>query len=214
MEKAEIIKLWKEKKIEQVVMDFYCGGDSMGDTTFRIIFDNGEEEDEYSVDETLSPIIKYFNDEVYNEVEFYEASDGYYMGEAGQVYIELDDDDKFIYSKSAEMEFNESFTSTIKIDLTDEEVAFLSDKVSNINGGYDENVNINYKKDFILTDKLKELVENLTTKIEDITKNFVPEDDDLGELQEWYNFETEDDFLVGNNLIISITNQHTIYRSE
>ena len=110
----EIIQLWKELQITHIDFEFSCGGDSMNDTTLNI--HKGDEIIENDV------ISTYFENEVYNEVRFYEASDGHYMGEMGNVIIHLNDEDEgFTYNKQAQSEFNETMTTDLEIELTDEE---------------------------------------------------------------------------------------------
>jgi len=72
------IKLWKENNIERCVMEFSCGGDSMNETDFTLYDKSGEEV-------ICDELTDYFEDIVYKEVDFYEVSDGHYMGEFGQV---------------------------------------------------------------------------------------------------------------------------------
>ena len=148
----EAVKLWKELGITECEMEFSCGGDSMNDYTFT--FFKGSEKIESPELDT------FFEDEVYKHVEFYVNSDGHYMGESGKVHIELDEEDDellfqnhpFTYSKSAQSEFSERFTSVGEMKLTKKELEFLQKNVSNINGG-DGDFNMNFKRDFILTDE-------------------------------------------------------------
>ena len=165
MSTEEIIKIWEEHKIIQARFEFYCGGDSMGDTMFHFDTDT----DEKLPSEVVSQLEAYFDDEVYRNVEFYEASDGHYMGESGNVYIELNqEEDGFYYMKSSESEWNESVDNDIIIKLSDEETKFIKDNVSNINGGYDDRTNFNYSRDFIMTDEQEDMFEALKKKIDNL----------------------------------------------
>ena len=214
MSKETIIKIWKDHKVTEARFEFYCGGDSMGDTIFHFETENNEELSSSVYDE----LVGYFDDEVYRNVEFYEASDGHYMGEMGNVYIELnDDEDDFNYNKCSESEWSESVDNDIIIKLSDEETKFIRENVSNINGGYDEKANFNYSRDFIMTDKVEELVKNLTERIDEITSNYVPNDYE-GELQDWFQYSTDfddKDFINDEgDLVIPMSNNVTIYREE
>jgi hypothetical protein len=214
MSTEEIIKIWEEHEIIQVRFEFYCGGDSMGDTMFHFDTDS----DEKLPSKVVSELEAYFDDEVYRNVEFYEASDGHYMGECGNVYIELNEkEDGFYYTKSSESEWNESVDNDIVIKLSDEETKFIRDNVSNINGGYDDRTNFNYSRDFIITDKLEELINNLTERIDNTMESYVPEDYD-GELQDWYTYSTDfdnKDFINSDgDLVIPISNNVTIFRED
>ena len=205
----EIIQLWKELQITHIDFEFSCGGDSMNDTTLNI--HKGDE----IIENTI--ISTYFENEVYNEVRFYEASDGHYMGEMGNVIIQLNDEDEgFTYNKQAQSEFNETMTTDLEIELTDEEIAFVKEFVSNINGGSDENTNFNYKKDFIINDKREELIESIGDKVGDVCDNFTPEFEGDGELQDWYSFTTSEHTdseitIEDNKIIVTITNQYSDY---
>jgi hypothetical protein len=210
MEKQEtIIQLWKELQITHINFNFSCGGDSMNDTTLNIY--KGEEIIE---NDTIST---YFDNEVYNAVEFYVNSDGHYMGESGNVLIELEDDE-FTYSKSAEEEWCERVTNEVEIELTDEEVKFVEEFVSNINGREGEGININYKKDFIINEKREELIESIENKISDFCDNYVPEEFG-GELNDWYSYNTNEDtdselVIKDNNIIVDISNEYYDYRES
>lgn len=202
----EIIKIWKEKNADRVEFQFSCGGDSMNDTDLYIYDKN----DNIVVN---SELYSYFEDEVYREVNFYEASDGHYMGESGTVYIELDGD-IFSYSKSSESEWCESHPSTIEIELTEEERDLILNHVESINGGSDEDCNINFKNDFVITDIIKKLLESIEEKVNDTTAEFKPDDLDE-EVTDWYRFESGDDIINSSgNLEIEINNEYYTYIEE
>ena len=212
----EIIKIWKDHKVTQAMFEFYCGGDSMGETMFHFETENNEELPSKVYDE----LVGYFDDEVYRNVEFYEASDGHYMGEMGNVYIELnDDEDDFNYNKCSESEWNESFVSVINIPLTSDEREFVEKNVSSIVGGFDDSPMINYSRDLIITDKSEKLIEELLQKVDKETQEFVPDfEDELGggELQEWYTYNTSDNDIINSEgeLSIQIDNNVCVYREE
>lgn len=207
-DKKEIIKLWNELNIDHINFNFSCGGDSMGDTDIEIFDKDGE-------------IIKnsdlhdYFDSDIYNRVDFYVNSDGHYIGESGYVEITLVDDEEgyFSYCKIAESEFSENFTGIGVVTLTDEERSFIAEYVDNINGG-DNDFNINYKKDFILTDELEKLVEELKEKICDFASDFYPEEAQ-GEPNDWVTYTTNedgDDLVIDDNgLNLHITREYIVY---
>jgi hypothetical protein len=213
MEKDEkkIIQLWKELQITHIDFEFTCGGDSMNDTTLNI--HKGEEIIE---NDTIST---YFDNEVYNAVEFYVNSDGHYQGESGNVLIELDDDEEtFNYMKSAQAEYCERVTNNVEVELTDEEIEFVKEFVRDINGGEGEGSNLNYKKDFIINEKRKELIDSIGEKVADICGGFTPEIEGGGDLSDWYSFTTNEDDITdseikieGNKLIVSVTNEYYDY---
>lgn len=199
----EIIKIWNDNKVTYCEMEFSCGGDSMNDWSFTF----------YTDDDTIvnDDLYCYFDDEVFKRVDFYINSDGHYLGEHGIVHIEMNNEgDEFEYSKNAQSEWSETISSEILIKLTDEQAEFIRLNVADFNGGFDEGVNVNYKRDFIMTDKLEKLEKELLDLIENTTTHFTPNTED--ELQEYFRFETEDDLVNENNeLVITIHNEVYIY---
>jgi hypothetical protein len=185
VETNEIIELWKKLDIQRCEMEFSCGGDSMNETDFTF-YDS--QDNQVDADELES----YFEGEVYNQVEFYEVSDGHYMGEFGQVVITLEDDDDepfFQYDKQSQSEWEEREIEVMKYDLTDSEVKFLTEKVDSIVGGEDGQA-INYKTDCVLSDEEEELSEKLLQDIADAANEYDFQDAD-GEPQDWFTFSTD-----------------------
>jgi hypothetical protein len=203
----EIIKLWKELNVEKVNFNFSCGGDSMNDTDIEIIDTNGN----FIENAELSD---YFDRETYNHVDFYVNSDGHYIGESGVVEITLNEEgDDFYYTKNAQSEWSERFTETTTITLTDKESSFISEYVSNINGGSDGGV-INYKKDFILTDEEETIATDLLDKLTEFARDFEPENVE-GDMEDWFTFTTNEEgeelTLVDNELTITIEQSYITY---
>ena len=212
MESVEkIIQLWNELEITHIDFEFTCGGDSMNDTTLNI--HKGEEIIENDV------IATYFDHEVYNRVEFYVNSDGHYMGESGNVLIELNDEgDEFNYMKSAQSEWCERITTDVEVELTDEEIEFVKEFVRDINGGDNENPNFNYKMDFIINQKRKELIDSIGKKVSGVCDDFTPELEGEGEINDWYSYTTNEDDITdsevvikGNKIIVKVSNEYYVY---
>ena len=206
----EIIKIWKELKIERCEMTFDCGGDSMGSTDYELFNDEGD----LVTDKRIDEIIEFIDSDVYNNVEFYVNSDGHYIGEAGMVMIGVDNDNDvefFSYSKSSESCYSEMFDSVTELGLEQAEVDFINEYVLNINGNQDE-TNINYKKDFILTEEIEKVLKKLKSKINDFTLNYSPIED--VDMQEWFSFESECEIDNDNNLKIEMSNEYYHYTSE
>jgi len=206
MEK-EIVNLWKELNIDHVNFNFSCGGDSMNETDIEIFDKEGELVENQE-------LVNYFDRVVYNRVDFYVNSDGHYMGESGTVEITLnEDEDDFYYSKNAQSEWSEHFTGQAIVTLTDEETAFVSEFVDNINGGGD-GFTINYKKDFIVTDSQEKLVAELEEKINKVAYDFEPENAQ-GEASDWITYTTNEDneelTLEGNELTLSLSREYYVY---
>lgn len=180
---SDVIQSWKDLNIERCEMEFSCGGDSMNDYTF-IFYDKENEKVETELE-------SYFEDNVFYNVEFYEVSDGHYIGESGVVHITLnDEEDGFDYSKSAYSEWSENHTETTLVLLTPEEIEFVNGKVLNLVGNQDSNA-INYKADCILNDQEEELSENLLNKLSSHAEDYIFEDVD-GEEEDWWSFETNE----------------------
>ena len=207
MTKEEAIALWKEQGIERVEMEFYCGGDEMGDYSFTY-FNTDEEVVECKELDT------FFDEEVFNRIEFYVNSDGHYMGESGNVHITLDDAEiDFDYVKSSESEWNESLSNTLSVTLNDEQINYVKEFISSINGGSDEFTQFNYSKDFIMTDEHERIEKEIGTIIDDVTSEYEP--DTENEVGEWFNYENQVPmFDTDNTLLIEINNESTIYRLE
>jgi hypothetical protein len=170
MQTNELIKLWKELNIRECIMEFNCGGDSMGEVSY-VLYDNNNQ----MVDNP--ELTDHFESEVYKQVEFYEVSDGNYMGEYGQVIITLEEDDEdenggyFSYDKQATAEWEDTFSSEVKVELTEQELDVIK-KIENINyTSWDATPNVNYKEDCVITDEeeviLDKLLEKFKTEAED-----------------------------------------------
>ena len=220
------IKLWKELGITSCTMEFSCGGDSMNDYNFTFYKKNDKKGKNQPavVEVECEELRDYFDREVFNQVDFYEASDGHYIGESGSVEITLDEDSddedehEFTYTKNAQSEWSERHTEVIQIDLTTEMVNFINENISNINGG-DGDISVNYKRDFILTDKDEELVNDLERKILDEAEEFEPNNAE-GELEDYYTFTTKDGDnltnikIVGKKLSLIVSKSMLVYRDS
>lgn len=215
---TEMIKLWQDNNVEKCVMNFSCGGDSMNDTEFNLYDKN----DEVVNCEELK---NFFEDEVYREVEFYEASDGHYQGEYGTVTITLEDDGDgelyFSYDKEAMSEWSEQFTQYTDVVLSDVEAEFVRTKVLSILGGDGEEPIVNYKEDCILTDEEENIGERLG-KLFDTTAHeyeFVDIDVDESEYNS-YSFTTSDEgnndeiTMIGNTLKLRVNKTFTVFKPE
>ena len=218
MTKQEAIKEWKELGIVRAEFDFSCGGDSMNDTTLNFY----NEKDKVVQSSNLED---YFDNEIYKQVNFYEASDGHYQGEAGVVTIELDEESDdveehdFTYSKDSQAEYNEQFTETTYAKLTDEQAEFVKKNVSNMNGGED-GWTINYSRDFIMTDNDEKIVDELETLITDVADEYEFENAQ-GEVTDWWNFSTtienesnEGLQIDGTELKIQVSRTFVVYQDS
>ena len=209
MEKEQAIALWNDKGIVRAEMEFYCGGDEMGDYSF--VYFNADDE----VVE-CKELDDFFDRAVFDRVDFYVNSDGHYMGESGTVHIELEDVEEygeeidFTYSKSAQSEWQETITNTLTIHLTDEQIAYLKEYVSSFNGGVDEFTNFNYSKDFIMTDEHERIEKEIANILDNTTSGYTPQTDN--EVNDWYNYQNEEPmFNEHNELLVEMNNEVYVY---
>lgn len=188
----DIIKLWKELKVNYVNFEFTCGGDSMNDTSIQIYDNDGNEIQ-------CTEISDYIDNEVYHKVEFYVNSDGHYQGESGNVEIRLSDDGENLeYSKCSQGEYSERVDTVCDVELDEKTIQFIKDKVLNINGDMD-NMTLNYKTDCILTDEEEKIVDELEENLLNVLRSHEPQEKYDGELGEWFTFTTNEE---GNEIII------------
>ncbi len=211
MQTNEAIALWKELGITTADMEFSCGGDSMND--YHFTFYNSENKEVQS-----GELESFFDDDVFKRVEFYVNSDGHYIGESGNVSIELNEDEEnpdFVYYKNAQAEWSESFTDEVAVELTEKEVEFVRSKVLNLVGSQDGDA-INYKGDCILNNEEEQISDTISQKISDVVMNHEFENAE-GEVEEWFQYNTDEvdsDVLpkiVGNTLFVSLTRQFLVY---
>lgn len=224
------IQLWKELGIVRGEFEFQCGGDQMNDTSITFFNDKGEE----VVSEELAD---YFDNSIYNEVEFYVNSDGHYQGESGFVYIEFEEDEeeyeggRFTYDKQSESEWNESFDEVGYCELTEDETNFVKKYIHSIVGGGDGDA-VNYKGDCILNDDEEALLESITQKICDFATEYQIKDAE-GEENEWFTYTTDLEdansrididgyeydesnptLVVDNTIAVYINKSFTIYKAD
>jgi hypothetical protein len=170
-EQEKIIQLWKENGVANIDYEFDCGGDNMGETTLNILDKEGELIE-------CKEIEDYFENKIYDNVEFYVNSDGHYMGERGNVYVYLEENEGepyFDYSKSSMEEYNEREDFDVMIELSDEEIEYVGLYVNNINTGWGDDMNFNYKTDFIKTDRHEELEKSIDEKLTQFYDDYEPE---------------------------------------
>ena len=211
MQTNEAIALWNELGITTANMEFSCGGDSMND--YHFTFYNSENQEVQS-----GELESFFDDMVFKRVDFYVNSDGHYIGESGNVSIELNEDEEepdFVYYKNAQAEWSESFTNEVGVELTEKEVEFVRSKVLNLVGSQDGDA-INYKGDCILNNEEEQISDTISQKISDVVMNHEFENAE-GEEEEWFQYNTDEvdsDVLpkiVGNTLFVSLTKQFLVY---
>jgi hypothetical protein len=171
-EEEKIIQLWKENGVANINYEFDCGGDSMNETILNILDKEGGLIE-------CKEIEDYFENKIYDNVEFYVNSDGHYMGERGNVYVYLEEEDEeepyFSYSKSSMEEYNEREDFDVMIELSDEEIEYISLYVNNINTSWGDDVNFNYGTDFIKTDRHEELEKSIGEKLTKFYNEYEPE---------------------------------------
>jgi len=211
-EKEKIIQLWKEKEVASINFEFDCGGDNMGETTLNILDSKG-----MAIE--CKEIEDYFDTKIYDNVEFYVNSDGHYMGERGSVNVYLEEEDEeepyFSYSKSSMEEYNEREQFDEMIELSEEEINYISLYVNNINVGWGNDMNFNYGTDFIKTDRHEELEKSIDEKLTKFYDDYEPEL--LGENSETdMSLNTNEDENVitieGNKLKVTLYYESYVYK--
>lgn len=154
----EMIRIWKECGVREAEFHFDCGGDSMNETHWVFLDSKGE----ISCVEIESQL----ENEVYNRIQFYETSDGHYLGEAGTVNVKLNDEENdFDMYKSSTEQWSETLSVNEEIDISEELGRLLHKKVASIvsldgwgmRRGLGETER-NYKDDCIISDREEELI--------------------------------------------------------
>jgi len=202
----EVIKAWKEAGIDKAVMNFSCGGDSMNDWNYEYCDKDGNEIVNFELEKELE-------DETFNRVDFYVNSDGHYMGESGTVEIMLnEEEDDFEFLKCAESEWNEHIDTEVILDLTEEQFNFVKNYVETIQGTYDDSEpDVDYSKNFILTEELAELQKSIFQIVMDEAESVEPYVD--GELQEYYSYSLQYD-QEKEKAVLTVTNEYYSYTSS
>lgn len=158
----EIIRIWKECGVHEAEFHFDCGGDSMNETSWVFLDSKGETIDSSS----LSVVESQLESDVYDNIQFYEASDGHYLGESGTVNVTLNDEgDGFDMYKSSTEQWSETLSVDQEIDISEELGRLLHKKIDSIvsvdgwgiRSGFGETER-NYKEDCIITDREEELI--------------------------------------------------------
>jgi hypothetical protein len=158
----EIIRIWKECGVHEAKFHFACGGDSVNETSWVFLDSKGETIDSSS----LSVVESQLESDVYDNIQFYEASDGHYLGESGTVNVTLNDEgDGFDMYKSSIEQWSETISVDQEIDISEELGRLLHKKIDSIvsvdgwgiRSGFGETER-NYKEDCIITDREEELI--------------------------------------------------------
>lgn len=210
------IKLFTKLKVSKANFIFSCGGDSMNDTSWEIYGQDDNIIDTKEVGE-LRDILDSL---VYEKVEFYEVSDGHYIGEDGVVTITVAKATKkyLNYEKTSKAEWEEEYGGTLHTKLTQEEATFWNNKIRGIAGESDEghtDIRLSYKSDTILPPSEIELQNSILDKIkeelEDDGSNIVWDTDD-GEYLRCF-IDDNERFTLNqlNELLIPIRGMFRVY---
>jgi hypothetical protein len=204
--------LWNELGVNEVRIPFSCGGDSMGDLYVEL-YDKDDKEITKPANK-VAELKSYFESSVYDNVDFYEVSDGHYMGESGTVSVSMDEESgEFEYYKDSEEEWEETYSDTMKFPLNEKELEVI-EKVSSINGGgWDGEKNINYKQDCIITDEEEALLDSLLTRIYDEAESFEIEDSE-GEYQDESTQWESDMSLEDDQLLVEVSQRFYVFKSS
>lgn len=157
----ELIEKWKQFNIDRAEFQFSCGGDSMGDTELYF-YDKDNKEVKVDFHQEIE-------NDIYNNVTFYDTSDGHYQGEAGTVTVTLVEEEGeepcFQFDKDAQSEYSESYTDRIQIEFSKEQYDYLEKHVEDIKDNYSiDAIVFLYKIDFFVSPE-KELIEKSIMEI-------------------------------------------------
>ena len=219
---TEAVSEWKKLGIDNANMEFSCGGDSMSDYSFTFYTKNksavtGRPE---NIEVESEELVVFFDRQIFDDVEFYVNSDGHYIGESGNVVINLnDDEDGFVYDKQSQSEWSESYEETIHIKLSKEEVEFVKNKILNINGGTDGDATFNYKIDCVITDEEEELIEVLGKRLENECETYEFQDVE-GEEEDWFTWSTNQEvddviqFTEEDEMLVMVRRNFIQYKQD
>ena len=154
---SELVDIFKEHNLDKIIFTFDCGGDSMNDTSCDCIKDGKSYDNEklYLGD---------FEDYIYQNVEFYESSDGEYLGEFGTVEITLEGDELFL-SKTSTSRISEEYKE--RITLKEKKYSYIFEYVECISYRYGD-IEIDYKKDFVVPENFDQDIEKLIKHIDNL----------------------------------------------
>lgn len=164
-----IEQIWTEMGVDHAVFEFSCGGDSMNETELYFYDKGGERLDLGRDPDNLRGAV---DDEVYDNVTFYECSDGHYLGERGSVYISMGDDGVLEYTKSATSEFSEWITEKVDFRVNEDVRGRILRVVEDISGDNYKNWDINYKEDCILDDADIDAINFFVKSIQEADVNY------------------------------------------
>jgi len=200
----KLIEEWKEKGVDRAEFEFSCGGDSMNDTS--LVFFDKESKEVIMSNESRETL----DNDIYQEVEFYENSDGHYQGESGTVLVEFDvEENQFAYSKSATQEWSESFTDIITIEITPELHKFCKEYVLEITGEGNY-LDIIYAKDFYINSEKSKMLEDIQEIINKAIDDHEPEDTSAGELEDYVSM-SEFNTIDNNKIKFNYDYRKTVY---
>lgn len=201
-----LIKEWLDKKVDRAEFEFSCGGDSMNETSL-LVFDKKGNEIDFKFKEELI-------DDIYENVEFYENSDGHYQGEFGKVLIKFEEvEEIFTFTKETTSEYSESFSNEIIIEETPIEIIEFCKKFIEGIEGEMGHVTIDYKKDFYISEEKNNIILELYKIIEDAMFEHEPEDNTKGEIEDYI---TMSGFKINDNNKIQFDYEYrkTVYTTE
>lgn len=206
MNKEKLIQIWKDNGIDKAEFKFSCGGDSMND--YSLLFYD-EKHKELTVPDEFK---EKFIDLIFNNVAFYEVSDGHYLGEYGTVHIYYDEElEDFDFTKSSVSEFSEKIERHLSTELTEEESNYYSSYIKDINlsdsGNYES---IHYKKDFIKTDKHKEIEKDIINKVVEEAERLETSIRENDNYEEYFDVT---DFTIDGNILEFLVS-YSVIRTE
>jgi hypothetical protein len=166
--KTKAIEAWVNLGIVKAIIPFNCGGDEMDNfETFKYYDKNGNEAEDELLNEFFTEEL-----EVNERVEFYECSNGHYIGENGNVEVNYNPiKNDFFYIKKSSSIWCESTSKVIQVKLNKKELELVKSKIKSMSGIYD-NEEILYKDSTTINQEEKKIIKNLYKRLRERAENF------------------------------------------
>ncbi len=215
-EEAAIISLFESNTVDLIQVDFQAGGDSVNLVEVEGMYCNSKE-----VVLNTSDFADTIIELVYDNVSFYETSDGHYMGESGIIAITYEAG-KLTYEKEAQYEYSEHYSKECELEISKKEALFYNSYIENIYA-YEvnslvekEDFKVQFKNNFFLNTENVKLLDSILTKIKKEVKKTAEEIEEICKenysCDEFYSI--DDMMLVDNKIHIDINYYLTEYRDE
>jgi hypothetical protein len=156
-----ILEQWKELDIESITFEYDAGGDSISSNSWQVLNSKGEP---IEISEELESCIE---EEAYSRCEIYGDSNGCYIGAYGTITVNYNKEaDELEYSNDGSENYRDTELGEIRIELSDEAVQFIQDKIKHIHFPWEMSMAFEYIQDCYLTDKDLEIIKSIEEAVE------------------------------------------------